>query len=120
MRYMSNGKVESHSAGTEATKVRPEAILAMKEMGIDITTQWSKTMDEFIEQRFNFVVTVCDSANESCPIFPNAEHRIHWSIDDPSGVEGDEAIRLEAFRVARDHLRGRIEKELLPSIFPVT
>jgi arsenate reductase len=116
MRDLSDGVVEAHSAGTEATKVRPEAILAMRELGIDISNQWSKTMDEFIQQRFHYVVTVCDSANESCPIFPNAEHRVHWSIDDPSGVDGDEETRLAAFREVRDDLRERIERELIPAM----
>jgi arsenate reductase len=115
---MGDGKVESHSAGTEEAMLRPEAIRVMKELEIDITGQWSKTMDEFIQQHFTYVVTVCDSANESCPIFPNAENRIHWSIDDPSQVQGDEVIRLEAFREARDELHKRIENELLPFILP--
>jgi arsenate reductase len=66
------------------------------------------------------VITVCDSANETCPIFPNAQHRWHWSIDDPSAVQDSNGERLEVFRTARDVLRERIQTELLPELYPST
>lgn len=113
LRALGGDHFEVHSAGTEQTRVRPEAITAMAELGFDIRSQTSKTLERFIEQPFDEVITVCDSANETCPYFPHAAHRRHWSIDDPSGVTGDDAARLAAFRVARDDLRGRIERELL-------
>ena len=113
LRALGQGAYESFSAGTEATRVRPEAIAAMRELGIDITGQSSKTLEQYLHQSFDEVVTVCDSANESCPVFPGARNRRHWSIDDPSGVQGSDEERIAAFRRARDDVRQRIETELL-------
>lgn len=115
LRAMGGGKVQVFSAGTVATRVRPEAIAVMRELGIDISGQQSKTLHPFLPERFDEVITVCDHANETCPVFPHALHRRHWSIEDPSQVEGAEAERLDAFRQARDELRRRIEAELLNS-----
>jgi arsenate reductase len=117
LRALSDGQVEALSAGTEATIVRPEAIAVMGEIGIDISKQSSKTLDRFRDQQLDEVVTVCDDANESCPFFPGARRRRHWSIDDPSRVQGSGEVRLAAFRSARDELRLRIETELLPDLF---
>ena len=113
LRSLGWGVFEVASAGTMATRVRPEAIAVMREIGIDISTQTSKTLDRFLPERFDEVITVCDNANETCPVFPGARNRRHWSIDDPAGVQGPEAERLAAFRGARDALRQRIETELL-------
>ncbi|HEU5103829.1 MAG TPA: arsenate reductase ArsC [Roseiflexaceae bacterium] len=113
LRALGGGQFEVASAGTEQTRVRPEAITAMQELGIDISAQTSKTLERFLGDTWDEVITVCDSANESCPIFPGAQHRRHWSIDDPSGVAGSDEARLSAFRRARDILRTRIEDELL-------
>jgi arsenate reductase (thioredoxin) len=113
LRVLGRGKFESFSAGTEQTRVRPEAIAAMAELGIDINGQTSKTLDIYLNEPFDEVITVCDSANESCPVFPGARTRRHWSIDDPSGVKGSDEERLAAFRRARDDIRQRIETELL-------
>lgn len=108
LRYLGQDKVEVVSAGTVATRVHPLAIAAMEEKDIDISGQRSKHLDEFVGQVFDYVVTVCDNAREACPIFPGAPEQIHWSIADPSAVEGDEATRLRAFRVASDELMTRI------------
>jgi arsenate reductase len=97
------------SAGTEATTVRQEAIAVMAEVGIDISQHASKSLDQFLGEQFDAVVTVCDDANESCPIFPGALQRLHWSVADPSTVRGSERERLIAFRTARGDLRARIE-----------
>jgi arsenate reductase len=113
LRELGGGAFEVASAGTVATRVRPEAIAAMHELGIDISGQTSKTLEQFLGDEWDEVITVCDSANESCPIFPGARRRRHWSIDDPSGVAGSDTERLAAFRRARDELKGRIERELL-------
>ncbi|HZG67135.1 MAG TPA: arsenate reductase ArsC [Herpetosiphonaceae bacterium] len=113
LRVLGRGSFESFSAGTEQTRVRPEAITAMAELGIDISGQTSKTLDIYLNEPFDEVITVCDSANESCPVFPGARSRRHWSIDDPSGVKGSDEERLVAFRRARDDVRQRIETELL-------
>jgi len=113
LRHLGGDRFEVHSAGTEATRVRPLAIKAMNELGIDISTQRSKTLDPYVDQRFDYVITVCDDANESCPIFPNATHRLHWSIPDPSKATGTETEQLGIYRQVRDDLRKRIDTELI-------
>jgi arsenate reductase len=103
------GKVcEVFSAGTQPTAVRPEAIAVMREVRIDISGHRSKSVDEFAGQDFDYVITVCDNAKESCPVFPAKTKRIHWSIEDPAAVQGSEEERLAAFRRARDELRARL------------
>jgi len=116
LRDLAGGGVDVQSAGTRARHVRSEAIAVMDEIGIDIHQQVSKSLDGFINDRFEFVVTVCDQAHESCPIFPNVQRRWHWSIEDPSSVVDSEAERMEAFRRARDEIKQRIENEILPAI----
>ena len=113
LRALGGPEVDVFSAGTVATAVRPEAVAVMTELGIDIAGHESKTLDRYLGTPFDEVITVCDDANEACPVFPGARHRRHWSIDDPSAVAGAEAERLAAFRRARDELRRRIERELL-------
>jgi arsenate reductase len=100
------GAFEVFSAGTKASFVRPEAIQAMSEIGIDISNHRSKSVDEFVGQRFDYVITVCDNAKESCPVFPGAAARIHKSFEDPPapGV-GDDEFRLAIFRQVRDEIR---------------
>ena len=115
LRHLGGDRFEVHSAGTEATTVRPLAIRAMHELGIDISQQRSKTLDPYVDQRFDHVITVCDDANESCPVFPNATHRSHWSLPDPSKATGTEAEQLAVYRRVRDDLRARIGSELLPA-----
>jgi arsenate reductase (thioredoxin) len=113
LRALGGSSFEVASAGTEQTRVRPESIATMSELQIDISKHTSKTLDRFLGEEWDEVITVCDSANESCPVFPGAKHRRHWSVDDPSRVTGSDADRLAAFRRARDELRARIEAELL-------
>lgn len=96
------------SAGTEATRVRPEAIQVMGELGVDISGQASKTVEPFVGQAIDWVVTVCDQAREACPTLPGVSHQLHWSIDDPAAVNGSREERLAAFRRARDELASRI------------
>jgi protein-tyrosine-phosphatase/DNA-binding transcriptional ArsR family regulator len=108
LRHLGGEKVEAFSAGTQATRVHPLAIRTMTEKGIDISRQRSKHMEELAGETFDYVVTVCDNARESCPVFPDAPDRIHWSIADPSAVEGDEEVRLQAFRSAAADLMTRI------------
>ncbi len=113
LRHLAGDRFEAHSAGTEATRVRPLAIKAMSELGIDISKQSSKTLDPYVNDRFDHVITVCDDANEACPYFPNAVQRVHWSLPDPSTATGTEAEQLAMYRKVRDELRGRIERELI-------
>ena len=113
LRALGGGRFEPFSAGTEATRVRPLAIRAMAELGIDISDQHSKTLDRYRDQPFDTVITVCDQANETCPVFPGARARRHWSFPDPSQALGDEDQQLSVYREVRDGIRERIESELL-------
>jgi len=105
LRHDAGAAFEVFSAGTKPSHVRPEAIAAMREIGIDISGHRSKSVDEFVGQAFDYVITVCDNAKESCPVFPATTKRIHWSLDDPAAVQGSEEERLAAFRRIRDELR---------------
>ena len=109
LREMSGYGYDVASAGVAPSHVRPEAIEAMKEIGIDISSHRSKSVDEFVGQEFDFVITVCDNANEQCPVFPGKTQRIHWSFEDPAAAEGDVEERLGVFRRVRDEIRGRLE-----------
>lgn len=113
LRGLAGDRFEAFSAGTEATRVRPLAIRVMAEMGIDIAAQESKTLDRYLGQRFDAVITVCDQANEACPVFPGARTRLHWSFPDPSRATGTEEEQLTAYRAVRDAIRRRITQELL-------
>lgn len=113
LRHFAGDRFEVHSAGTEATHVRPRAIAAMREIGVDVSGQESKTLERYLEDEFDYVVTVCDDANEACPVFPGAKNRLHWSFEDPSGATGTEEGRLTVFRRVRDGIQARIEAELL-------
>lgn len=113
LRSLAGEDFEVFSAGTEATFVRPLAIRAMAELGIDISGQQSKTLDRYIGERFDDVITVCDDAAEACPVFPGTVRRRHWSFEDPSKATGSEAEQLGVYRRVRDAIRERIEHELL-------
>ena len=100
LRHMAGDLMEVHSAGTRPGSVRPEAIAVMAELGIDIRSHWSKHVDDFSGQPFDYVITVCNNANESCPVFPAQTRRIHWSFEDPNG--------LADFRRIRDQIAHRL------------
>ena len=119
LRHLGNGAFEAFSAGTEATHVRPLAIRAMAELGIDISGQESKTLDRYLNEAFDVVITVCDDANESCPVFPNAKARIHWSFPDPSKAAGSEDEQLAVYRQVRDAIRYQIAEHLLSGVSTV-
>src|SRR3954465_11660556 len=106
---MGGDRFEVASAGVAPSFVRHEAIAVMREVNIDISGHKSKSVDEFINQEFDYVITVCDNANEQCPIFPGNARRIHWSFDDPAAAKGDEEQRLAAFRRVRDEIRQRLQ-----------
>jgi arsenate reductase (thioredoxin) len=114
LRHLAGDRFEVMSAGTEATLVKPEAMRAMAELGVDISGQESKTLERYLGEPFDYVVTVCDAANEACPVFPGAKSRLHWSFRDPSEATGDEEERLGVFREVRDEILARIEEELVP------
>ena len=108
LRSRGRGAFEVESAGTEATLVRPHALTVLSEIGIDASAQTSKTLHQFLDEPFDYVITVCDAANDACPIFPNVGQREHWSLPDPSKVGGSEERQLEAYREVRDDLEIRI------------
>lgn len=112
LRHLAGERFEVESAGTEKTHVRPLAIEAMKELGIDISSQTSKTIASLGDRKFDYAITVCDSANEACPIFSGGTQRLHWSFDDPSAATGSDEERLAVFRRVRDEIRVEIEKFL--------
>ncbi|MEO8216104.1 MAG: arsenate reductase ArsC [Acidobacteriota bacterium] len=108
LRHMASDRFDVVSAGTEQTRVHPTTMEMMREVGIDITGQTSKTLDVFAGQHFDYVITVCDRANESCPVFPGSTERIHWSFDDPSAATGTEVQRINTFRRIRDQITARL------------
>lgn len=105
LRHDAGDRFEVASAGTHPSRVRPEAIAVMKEIGIDISGQRSKSVDEFASRGFDYVLTICDNAKESCPIYPGHGNRIHKGFEDPAAVEGSIEERLDAFRKVRDQIR---------------
>lgn len=109
LRAMAGDRFEVASAGVSPSDVRPEAIEAMREIGIDISHHRSKSVDEFSDEKFDYVITVCDNAREQCPIFPGDVQRIHWSFDDPAAAPGDESARLIVFRRVRDEIDARLQ-----------
>jgi arsenate reductase len=113
LRHLAGDRYAAFSAGSVATSVRPLAIRAMAELGVDISRQASKTLDRYLPEPFDYVITVCDQANAACPLFLGGQRRLHWSLPDPSQAEGSEVEQLAVYRQVRDDLQRRIEQELL-------
>jgi thioredoxin type arsenate reductase len=109
LRHESGDRFAVYSAGTKPSVVRPGAVAVMSELGIDISGHRSKSVDEFRDQPFDFVITVCDNAKEACPVFPGKTQRLHWSFSDPAAVEGSEAERQAAFRSVRNQIHDRLK-----------
>ena len=109
LRALAGTQFDVFSAGSKPSTVNPLAIQAMRERSIDISNHRSKHLKEFIEQPFDYVIAVCDSAAESCPIFPGRAQRIHWSFPDPAAVEGSDEQRLLAFRQTRDAIEEKLK-----------
>jgi arsenate reductase len=108
LRAAAGDRFRVDSAGTEATAVRPEAIEAMREVGIDISGQASKSLERFLGEPIDWLITVCDQAREACPTLPGVAQQLHWSVEDPAAVQGDDELRMAAFRAARDDLATRV------------
>ena len=113
LRNLAGDSFTVYSAGTEKTFVRPQAIQVMNEVGVDISEQTSKTLNQYLGKELDEVITVCDNANESCPIFPHAKNRRHWSFPDPSKATGTQEQVLFVYRQVRDAIKDKIETELL-------
>jgi arsenate reductase (thioredoxin) len=116
LRDLAGDQFEVMSAGTEATHVRPLAIRALDEIGVDISGQESKSLERYLDEPIDYVITVCDDANEACPFFPGAQNRLHWSFEDPSRAEGSDEERLEVFRRVRDGIKDRVQAELVNGV----
>lgn len=114
LRAWGSDRYEAHSAGNAATRVRPEAIAVMAELGIDLRAQRSKDVVEYAGQRFDWAITTCDDAQEACPFFPGAMRRAYWPFDDPSGAQGSAEERLAVFRRVRDEIAARVRDFLGP------
>ena len=113
LRQAAAGRFAVESAGTEPDALHPLAVRAMAELGVDISSQRSKDVRRFVEDQFDYLITVCDEAGERCPVFPAAARQLHWSLPDPSAARGSEAERLAAFRDVRDRLASLISEFLL-------
>jgi arsenate reductase (thioredoxin) len=105
LRHDAGVRFEVESAGTRPGHVRPEAIAVMHELGIDISSHHSKSVQELADQSFDYVLTVCDHAKETCPVFPGHSNRIHKGFEDPAAIQGTEDERLALFRRVRDEIR---------------
>jgi arsenate reductase len=110
LRSLAQDRFDVASAGTRPVGLNPFAVAAMKELGIDISGQRSKSVEEFLGQPFDYVVTVCDQAKEACPVFHRARIRLHWSFEDPAGVQGSDEDRLKVFRRVRDEIASRLRR----------
>ncbi len=108
LRSLSEGRIEAFSAGSQPTNLHPLAVQIMAKMGIDISQQRSKHLDEYLDQSFDYMVTVCDRVREACPTFPGDPERVHWSFIDPAAVEGSEKERSKAFEQVALQLTNRI------------
>ena len=107
MRHVGEDTVEVFSAGTLPMGLHPTAVRVMGEVGIDISTQQSKSIDRFLDQPFDYVITLCDETDETCPVFAGGRQRLHWSIADPTAVQREDE-RLNAFRHVRDEVFARV------------
>jgi arsenate reductase (thioredoxin) len=116
VRQLGGDRFDAFSAGTKPSHVNPLAVQAMKEIDIDISQQRSKHLNEYLNQPFDIVMTVCDDAAETCPVFPGKAERMHWSFPDPAAATGSEAERLQHFRDVRDAFAARFTNWLSTQI----
>ena len=112
LRYLAGEKVDVYSAGAKPSQVNPYAIRAMRESGIDISRHSSDHLEQYLDQPFDYVITVCDNAAESCPVFPGPARRIHWSFPDPAAVDGGDDSVFQSFIAVRDGLEEKFRKWL--------
>lgn len=110
LRLDAGDRYESFSAGTEPKGVHPLTIVSMHEAGVDLTNARSKHIREFANDRLDYIISVCDRAKESCPVWPGGAKRVAWSFDDPAAAIGDDAVKLATFRRVRDEIRAQISK----------
>ena len=116
LRHLANDQFDVCSAGTHPVGLNLGAVMAMQELGVDISAQRSKSVDEFVNQEFDYVITVCHRAKESCPRWSHAGHLLHWSFEDPAAVLEPPEERRKAFRKVRDQIKAQIEGFLLTGL----
>jgi thioredoxin type arsenate reductase len=109
LKSIGGGDFEVYSAGTHPKGINPFTVRVLQQAGLDPSEFHSKSMNEYVDQKFDYVITVCDNAAEECPIFPGDPERIHWSFTDPAAVEGTDLIRLTAFQQTLREMRQRLE-----------
>jgi len=112
LRHLAPDRFEVVSAGVNPTEVNPLSVKVMEEIGIDISKQRSKSVSEFMGQSFDYVIALCDSARQSCPIFPGKYVKIHWDLEDPAQAQGTEEEKIKVFRKVRDQIKEHIVKFL--------
>jgi arsenate reductase (thioredoxin) len=118
LKHITQGEYDVYSAGTRASIVRPEAIKVLAEIGIDISQNRSKSVEEFIDKDIDYVLTVCDNAKETCPYFPAQTKVIHHSFDDPPAIgEADEETTLKVFRRVRDEIELYLRQAVKEKVF---
>ena len=116
MNALYGDRYAAFSAGVEPSAVNPFAIKAMSEIGIDISGHRSKSVDEFLEEKFDYIITVCDHANETCPFFPGGKERLHKGFKDPALVKGPDNVKLAAFREVRDEIKTWLTDHFIDSV----
>ncbi|MBA3052402.1 arsenate reductase ArsC [bacterium] len=109
LKHLGGDKFEAYSAGVNPTQVNPLSVKVMNEVGVDISGQRSKSVSEFLNQQFDYVITVCDNAKQTCPILPGECEKIHWNLEDPADAQGEDEERLIIFRKVRDEIKHKIE-----------
>ena len=109
---LAGDRFEAFSAGTQPTQLNPRAIQTMNELGIDISNHKSQSVEIFLDQKFDYVITVCDAARETCPVFPNSKKSLHWSLEDPAEATGSEEEIMKVFRKVRDQIRKRLQESM--------
>ena len=107
LRHLAGDRFEVFSAGTRPVGLDPNAVEAMREVGVDISGHWSKHMSECLGKEFSFVITVCDAAAETCPILPGAHQKLHWNFADPASAQGSAEEKMAVFRRVRDEISAR-------------
>ena len=110
LRHLAGDRFEAYSAGVKPTAVNPFAIEVMREAGVDISAQKSKDIASLLGEHFNYLITVCGNAKESCPVFPGNAHREHWPVEDPADAQGSHEQKLAVFRATRDELEQRVRR----------
>ena len=110
LRYCAGDRFDAYSAGTKPKGLSSITVEVMRELGIDVSEHRSKSVEEFVSEDFDYVITVCDVARAACPKFDRSKYQLHWSVTDPAELEATGVVSIEAFRAARDELRVRIEE----------